>query len=79
MTTTTPDIFKPNHTYTAKHAPTGETWVIIGVDRKRNKVCAAGWPPTMADFSDMQEWEERREIKEDELKYRNYNFGTNWE
>jgi len=71
--------FKPGFTYYAKHVPTSETWVVLGIDQKRNRVCAAGWPATIAKLSDMIDFEEVGEIKDDELNYRNKEFGSNWD
>lgn len=36
---------------TVKHAPTGETWLLIR-DEQHGKVFPGGWPATMANASD---------------------------
>jgi hypothetical protein len=70
--------FKPNMTYYAYHKPTEESWVILGVDIKNNRVCAAGWPATIGNISDCVDFEEREYISQEELDYRNKTFGNNW-
>lgn len=63
----------------AIHKPTGEAWFVLGVNRHFNKCCIAGYPPTIADLSDMVLTEFVRELDENELDYRKRKFGTNWE
>jgi hypothetical protein len=70
--------FKSGHTYYCKHTPTGENWVILGVDEDRDRVCAAGWPATIGKLSDCTNFEDRGPITPEELEYRNRTFGTNW-
>lgn len=70
--------FKTGIAYTAHHGPTDEDWLILGVNEERNKVCAAGWPPTIAKLSDCTNFEENRPLTDDEKAYRNKNFGSNW-
>lgn len=62
--------------YTGVHVPTGEEWWIIGVDVGFNKICAAGWPPTMADLSDMKDMTYKRPLNDEELEYRRRRFGS---
>lgn len=64
---------------TANHIPTGETWFIVGVNKKKNKVCVAGYPPTIAKLSDCVLVEEGSGIEEGHLQYRNKEFGYDWE
>lgn len=59
-----------NTTYTADHKPTGETWRIVGIDEKENRVCAAGWPPTIAKLSDCENFRDPMPITDDELEFR---------
>lgn len=40
-------------TYYGRHVPSGEDWVILGVDVNRAEVCVAGWPATIGKFSDI--------------------------
>lgn len=61
------------------HIPSGEDWVILGINRERNEVCAAGWPPSIGKLSDCRLIENYGELSEKELQYRNQTFGTNWE
>jgi len=37
-----------------KHIPTGEEWVLAGVDTKRGEVYPAGWPESIADIKDCE-------------------------
>ena len=62
-----------------KHIPSGETWYLVGVSINRNKVCVAGWPPTVADLSDCVLTEKGNGINGEELEYRNKEFGANWD
>lgn len=64
---------------TIKHIPTGEEWFLLGVNKKKNKVCVAGYPPTIADLSDCIEVEDGIGLNKQELEYRNKQFGTNWD
>lgn len=75
---TTKQEFKPGMKYYAHHNPTGEDWVILGINRNTNEVCAAGWPPTIAKLSDCSGWEEAGPLTEEELKYRTKQFRRNW-
>lgn len=61
------------------HKPTGETWFILGISQKRNRVCVAGWPPSEAELSDCELVKNGNGITSDELEYRNKQFGTNWD
>lgn len=64
----------------ALHKPTGEKWMVLGVNRHLNKCCIAGWPPTIANLSDMELiFEFVHKLDENELDYRKRKFGTNWE
>src|SRR5690606_35912274 len=47
----------PGYSYSGKHIPTGEMWWIIGIDLVGDRVCAAGWPPSIGKLSDMQDME----------------------
>ena len=43
---------RPNDTIL--HKPTGETWVVCGVDREKGKLIPCGYPfPSLADFRKM--------------------------
>ena len=64
-------------TYTGYHIPTGEDWLILGID-DRGRVCAAGWPPTIANLSDIQNLEVNRPRTEEETKYVIKTFGYNF-
>lgn len=71
-----PEAFpKQGMTYTAHHNPSNEDWVIIGIDPKGNRVCAAGYPPSIAYLSDLSRIEERAPITDEEKKYRDKEFG----
>lgn len=70
--------YKAGHSYTATHIPSGEDWYIIGIDVEGDRVCAAGWPPTIGKLSDCKDMEVNRPLTEDELRYRKSKFGNNW-
>lgn len=64
---------------TVTHIPTGENWFLLGVNKEKDKVCVAGYPPTIANLSDCVEAVEGNGINKDEIEYRNKEFGTNWD
>jgi len=64
---------------TVRHGPTGEEWFLLGVNKEKNRVCVAGWPPTMADLSDCTLTEKGNGITEEEKQYRSNKFGPNWD
>lgn len=68
-----------NRKFYAFHVPSCEDWVLLGINRGEDKVCAAGWPPTMAKLSDCANLEDAGELTDAELEYRNKTFGGNWE
>lgn len=70
--------YKPNTAYTCLHIPTGEEWFLLGISEKKNRVCAAGHPPSMGNLSDCENIVEIRPLGEDEIKYRNAQFGQDW-
>jgi len=61
------------------HKPTGETWYLLGVNTEKNRVCVAGWPPTMAELSDCELVRSGNGITNDERTYRNEKFGAGWD
>lgn len=71
-------IIKPGTIYTCHHKPSGEDWYLLGIDKKGNRVCAAGWPPTIRKLSDCENLEMKGGISEEEIKYRKQQFGDNW-
>lgn len=64
---------------TVKHIPSGEEWTLIGVNEKKNQVCAAGYPPSIAKLSDCELVEEGIGITRLELLYRIKEFGYDWD
>lgn len=72
------DQFISGHSYFAKHRPTGEEWYILGISTKYDRVCAAGYPPSMARLSDCIDFEINKPLTEDEIKHRDKHFGQNW-
>jgi hypothetical protein len=70
--------FKPGFTYTGRHIPSGESWLILGIDIEGNRVCAAGWPPSIGKLSDCIDLTPLKPISAPELDYRKREFGTNW-
>ena len=65
-------------TYTGHHIPTGEEWLILGIDYKSRRVCAAGWPPSIANLSDMDNMKVRGPRTEEETAYTIKQFGQNF-
>jgi len=65
--------------YTAKHIPTGERWLLLGIDTEGDRVCAAGWPPTIGKLSDCETVVELRAMTVEEYHYRRNHFGYNWD
>lgn len=61
------------------HRPTGETWYLLGVNKRHGKVCVAGWPPTIADLADCDLVEKGNGITDDEREYRKRTFGEGWD
>ena len=73
------NFFQSGRKYYCKHDPSGEQWVIIGISHDFRKVCAAGWLPSIGELSDCSNWEIAGQLSEEEIKYRNKQFGTsNW-
>lgn len=70
--------YKRGHTYHCFHVPTGEEWYVLGIDVIGNRVCAAGYPPTIGKLSDCKDFEVVSPITEEELQYRTKQFGTDW-
>lgn len=64
---------------TVRHRPTGEDWFVLGVNKTDDRICVAGWPPTMALLSDCELIETGVGLTEAEINYRNKTFGYNWE
>ena len=61
------------------HKPTGETWYLLGVNKAKDRVCVAGWPPTEARLRDCELVRKGKGITYDELFHRNKNFGADWD
>ncbi len=70
--------FKSGYSYYVDHIPSGESWQVLGIDIKGDRVCAAGWPPTIGKLSDCTNIEVMEPLTEEELKYRAKEFGENW-
>lgn len=71
-------MFEKDFSYTTHHIPTGEDWFIIGIDVKGNRVCAAGFPPSIGKLRDCVSITPFRPLTEEELKYRKNNYGDSW-
>jgi len=65
--------FDQTLTYTCKHLPSGEHWVILIV--KSGRVYAAGWPPTIGDLKDCTDFKVRCIRTKDESNYLERTFG----
>lgn len=62
-----------------KHIPSGEIWYVLGTNYKINRVCAAGYPSTIANLSDCKLISKGVGLTTDELNYRNKEFRTDWD
>jgi hypothetical protein len=71
-------MYRSKTKYYAHHIPSGEDWVLLGINEQRNEVCAAGWPPSIGKLSDCTKLVPVQELTEHELQYRNKEFGTDW-
>lgn len=71
-------LFQGDRIYCAQHIKFREKWVIIGISKDFKKVCVAGWPPTIAQADDFDNWQVAKDITEGELKYREKEFGDEW-
>lgn len=69
---------KPLTSYYAHHNPSGEDWLLLGINEAKNNVCVAGWPPTWARLSDCVNIVEAHTLTEEELQYRKEKFGSDW-
>ena len=70
---------RKGYSYYAHHIPSGEDWLILGIDVKGNRVCAAGWPPSIGKLSDCKNVDPYAEMDEQEIQYRKIQFGENWD
>jgi hypothetical protein len=61
--------YKSSTAYSGFHKPTKETWHILKIDEEKSLVYVAGWPPTVAYLSDMENIEERRPLEQDEIDH----------
>ena len=61
------------------HRPTGEEWWILGVNYAQGKLCAAGWPPTIANIADCELTERGNELTDSERESRQRSFGGEWD
>jgi hypothetical protein len=64
--------------YTVYHRPTGELWYVIGTDWIENRICVAGWPPTIANIADCVFLSLDRALSKDEILHRHRAFGGGW-
>ncbi len=58
---------------------TGETWFVLGVNRERDQMCMAGWPPAIFPLSDCKLAEKGTGITSTERSYRDRQFGSWWD
>lgn len=66
------------YSYFADHEPTEEDWYILGIDIKGDRVCTAGYPPSIGKLSDCKNIEKNKPLEGSEIEYRNKAFGLNW-
>ena len=71
-------LFQSGKVYYCQHIPSREPWVILGISKNKKRVCVAGWPPTMANAEDCDNWEVVRDITDEEIEYRTMKFGGGW-
>lgn len=71
-------LFQSGKVYYAQHMKFREEWVIIGISKDLKKVCVAGWPPTIAQADDFDNWEVARDLTDEDIKYRQKEFGSGW-
>lgn len=64
---------------TVYYKPSKEMWYLLGVNVDKNRVCVAGYPPTMAELSDCELDEKGNGITEEERMYRDKEFGMDWD
>lgn len=69
------DEIQPDKKYYCKHIPSGEDWVILGISKDKLKVCAAGYPASIANVIDCENFELVGDLTSDEINYRNSEFG----
>lgn len=72
------NLFKSGKIYYCQHIPSREPWVILGISNSKKRVCVAGYPPTIANAEDCDNWEVARDITDKELQYRTNQFGGGW-
>lgn len=72
------DTINSKFTYYGFHIPSGENWVILAISKDFKKVCVAGWPPSIAELSDIKDLKIRSERTENERNYVLKTFGLNW-
>lgn len=58
------------------HGPLGEEVLVLG--RSGNKLCLAGWPPSIVNVEDCI-YLDQRSLSDDEIEYRREQFGLGWE
>ena len=71
-------LLEGGYSYFCHHQTTGEEWYLLGIDLKGNRVCAAGWPPSIAKLSDCCNFRRYLPLTPEELEYRESRFGCNW-
>jgi hypothetical protein len=70
--------FVSGYSYYAYHKPTEEEWLILGIDVKGDRVCAAGYPASIAKLSDCENFEINKPLEQSQIAYRDRVFGLNW-
>jgi len=63
----------------AHHEPSGEEWVVLGVDAKGDRLCAMGWPNSIARLSDCRLTERGHGLTDDEVAARQQVYGGGWD
>ena len=69
-------LFVGGKAYYCHHKLANEDWYIIGISHDFKKACAAGWPASIANISDCDNWEVKSDLTEKEIEYRNKTFGN---
>lgn len=62
-----------------RHYPSGEDWLLLGVNRLQDEVCVAGWPASRARLQHCALISKGQGLSQRELDYRAERFGSNWD
>ena len=69
--------FDTSNKYSARHIPTSETWVLIGINEYTGRAFAAGWPPSIGRLEDFIDIQSMGALTDEELEHRDKYFNMN--